>query len=364
MSQSSHTCWFATVHWSSESSDGLPPGELPPAPSVLGDMVRGVLRKVYKNVRLPASYAVGQLERAGDTGRYHAQICFKFRARRSFAKVKAFLQDLFRKFSKGWAVPHLEATKHGPKAVDYVTKEDTRVAGPWSFGDPPAPGKRSDLASVAQLIRGGSDRRSVCESHPVVAMRYSRGIEYLYDVFAPTTRPDPITILVVGECGTGKSWWVQDRERPDELFTVWDDKYYDGICPTTTTAVKYEEFRGNIPYRNALQLWDGYPIRAATKGSSRMFRPERIYILSNLEPQHWYTGITEREPLWFRTLIRRIKCCIRVSWGSSLQSDLRGAAHIDNRVNCGFRDTVTLKTIWQGNKTPTEWEGEVRALYN
>lgn len=57
---------------------------------------------------------------------------------------------------------HVELAK-GDEAsnVAYCSKQETRVLGPFSFGEAAAPGKRSDLAAVRELVKSGKGMRDV-----------------------------------------------------------------------------------------------------------------------------------------------------------------------------------------------------------
>lgn len=73
---------------------------------------------------------------------------------------------------------HFEARKGTPQqAKDYVTKSESRVAGPWERGTFTAQGYRSDIASVRDLIISGGTKRDVLEQFPDVLAKYPRFID-------------------------------------------------------------------------------------------------------------------------------------------------------------------------------------------
>lgn len=145
-------------------------------------------------------YAVCQVERAPQTGKLHLQLYLAFEKNKRFGAIKRLF-------------PHSHIEKAKGDADDntkYCTKEDTRVAGPWTFGECPKSkgkkGSRTDWTQVKEMIAQGKSRTEVYETAPHLA-NCSRGVEVLYQHFAPKV---PISrnvrvIVLYGQTGTGKS---------------------------------------------------------------------------------------------------------------------------------------------------------------
>lgn len=73
--------------------------------------------------------AAVQKEKCPDTGREHFQGFIQLVKPMRYAGIKKLLQC---------DSAHLEATKGTPQqAWDYCTKEDTRIDGPWTYGERP-----------------------------------------------------------------------------------------------------------------------------------------------------------------------------------------------------------------------------------
>lgn len=73
--------------------------------------------------------AAVQKEKAPETGREHFQGYLSLTAPMRLSGVKAILKD---------DTAHLEVCKGTPKqSWDYCTKEDTRIDGPWTYGEAP-----------------------------------------------------------------------------------------------------------------------------------------------------------------------------------------------------------------------------------
>lgn len=72
----------------------------------------------------------GQLER-GESGTVHYQFCMRYKNARTFKSIKEMLPAC-----------HIEACIDWKKSVEYCTKEDTRIDGPWASHDHLMPKKQ------------------------------------------------------------------------------------------------------------------------------------------------------------------------------------------------------------------------------
>nr|CCP29667.1 truncated Rep protein [Cotton leaf curl Multan alphasatellite] len=103
------------------------------------------------------SYACWQEEESPTTRRRHLQGYLQLKGKRSFSQVKALFGDLN---------PHLEKqrARKTDEARDYCMKEETRVSGPFEFGDycPAGSHKRRQRESVIRSpVRMAEENPSV-----------------------------------------------------------------------------------------------------------------------------------------------------------------------------------------------------------
>ncbi len=209
------------------------------------------------------------------------------------------------------------------QAIEYVTKDATRVEGPWEFGKPrDAKGSRSDLVRIRDMIRNGATRRDLIEDMPGTYARYHRFVNLVFKYTKPAKR-DPIAIfLCYGATGTGKSRWVDDLYDPDDLYIVpltERKQWYDGY--DSEPNVLLDDFSGKLPRDSLLRLLQHYRLRVPEKGGFVWWRPDRIYITTNLHPRQWYQDWTDFEE-HYRALERRVTTVYDFTRGTTFESRL------------------------------------------
>lgn len=109
-------------------------------------------------------------------------------------------------------------------ALKYCTKEETRIAGPWTEGNLPKQGQRSDLMAVADTIQeagyGSAGIKRAAEQHPAEFMRYHGGITRYARLL--TDRPPSSTVEDIVCCwgmpGSGKTYYAEHLS--DSVFAV------------------------------------------------------------------------------------------------------------------------------------------------
>lgn len=242
----------------------------------------------------PASYVVFQLEEAPDTGTPHLQgyVIFKSKKRRSTIRSSVPLGRFMH-----WEV---RRGTHS-EALEYVTKEASRVAGPWVNGLPPPPsaqGKRNDLEPIRLQIREGIPMVTIADQNFGTWCRNYRAFER-YQGLAGTQQRDWPTKTKVwwGPAGTGKtrsaltfsktlceenpgwrSYWIA---RPNTGSMFFDG--YDG-----QEVIVIDEFYGWISRDLMQRLCDRYPLMGNTKGGMTNLRPRWVLITSNQDPENWW----------------------------------------------------------------------------
>lgn len=192
-------------------------------------------------------------------------------------------------------VAHWEIMKGtSAQAINYCTKVDTRIDGPWETGINPVKnaGKRTDLLNLTEDIKNSVPTSQIFDSHGPVLLRYPRGFQLLsaHYLKRSLTKWRTVTVTVYwGLTGVGKTRKVNQKEPilyvPDlasKGATQWWDGY-DG-----EEAILLDEFYGQVPPSLMLRLLDGYSMQLPVKGAFTYAQWLRVYITSNCHPKEWW----------------------------------------------------------------------------
>lgn len=230
-------------------------------------------------------YLVYQKEE-GQEGTPHFQGYCEFKKRLVMNAVKELL---------GGDGVHIEARRGTQEqAIAYSTKEDTRVDGPWTFGEPKQQGRRVDLEGFAADVKAGKRKRDLYEDNVGIIARYPKFYDQLTMMHRPVRTTELSVTLLYGDTGLGKTRTVMDRYGADDDFfiaplnngTMWYDTY-DGH-----TKVLLDDFAGkmsHLPLTSLLRLLDRYPVLVPTKGGHTWWLPNEVYVTTNILPKDWYS---------------------------------------------------------------------------
>ncbi len=269
----------------------------------MSDVVRsGKLRKVFVTLHVNDGFdgskymrdlfavpcivfVCGQLERGDTTGALHLQYYVQANRSQRFSWWK-------RQLGNRAHIEHQKGTNEETRA--YCIKEDTRVAGPWSFGTfVSGAGARTDLDTAIELLRQGGMTR-VAEEFPAAVVRYHRGLRALeFEWRRPRTRK-PIVTILYGPTGVGKTYAVH-QDSPD-VFTMapgvtgrwWTG--WDGSRSVLLDEFDYTEW----PVNWMLRFLDEYPMNVSVHGGSlEVHNFDHVYLTSNIPPNEWYSTARE-----------------------------------------------------------------------
>lgn len=253
-------------------------------------------------------YGVFQLEK-GENGTPHIQGYVNFHNGRTFKTVKRIL---------GTRV-HLDIARGTAKQnKEYCTKTDTRVDGPFEYGELPIQGNRTDLLFFQDTLEKHlNDHLKVIEQCPTQCMKYYKYMDYFFkkknDEIMRKRPLEKWVCVLYGPTGTGKTRHVYDNHDADDIYVVQqgtgsqNSLWFDGY--TGQSVVLIDDFRGNIMFKFLLNLLDRYPLRVQVKGGTVLFNPNKIYITSNHNPSQWYKKKGLRD---YNALFRRFNFVIKV----------------------------------------------------
>lgn len=243
-------------------------------------------------------FATWQLEECPETKRLHLQGYIELKTSRRLSGTKSLFV--------GQSV-HLERRKGTQQdAIDYCTKQDSRVAGPWQLGSVATKqGERNDIKRAFELLKSGCSDLTLFEEIPQVAFKYQRGIQAARMALARPRSKDvqPEILIYWGDSGTGKTRKAIDEypdayilTKPNGNGTLWFDGY------TGQTTMILDEFYGWVQYDLLLRLCDRYPLKLQIKGGFVECTATRFIFTSNKPWQDWYPNIEDKS-----AMERRIK---------------------------------------------------------
>jgi len=263
-------------------------------------------------------------EEIGAEGTPHLQGYVEFANPRTLTGAKLLL---------GHHKLHLEIRKGTlEQAVAYCTKEDTRLDGPYTAGEPVVERQRTDLMAFKKDIDKGSSLQELWQEHFPVMMRYSRSVrEYMSISIDPRRRVDPFVHLIVGAAGVGKTYMAEQ---------LYPTAYMKGASDWWTSykqerTVVLNDFKGWLKYSTWLHLCDTNRFYAEvdTKGAQVRVTADVIVITSSMWPHHWWEKGNKAE------IARRINYITII--------------HDDRRVD-GTECYATFERLWAGEGPVTE----------
>ena len=227
----------------------------------------------------------------GESRTPHLQGFICFRNPRSMAGVKKL---------SGLARAHLERMRGSHKqAADYCKKDGDF----WEAGELPGQGRRSDLDEIKSEIEEGKSELYIADHHFSKWITYRRSFAAYRRLLAGQLRQwKSWTNVLVGPTGTGKTRFVHQQHRDEDIFIWGGDRWFDGYCGQRIALL--DDFRGELTVGFLLRLLDRYPMQVPVKGGFVNWNPRRIYITSNHLPEFWWdNGLARRD---LEALERRI----------------------------------------------------------
>lgn len=239
-------------------------------------------------------YAVCQRERCPTSGKLHFQgYCELFKPMRLTGLKKALGVNSWRGFDRA-------GTRD--QARDYCMKEDTRVEGPWEYGDwIGGQGYRTDVEKAIDMIKEGRPRKEIFEEIPEIYLRLHGGIDKAIALQQkPRVRENLVVDCFWGVPGSGKSFRAAAEAGPDAYR--WPTNCAEPRGYNGEAHVIIEEFSGWLPASTLKVVLDKYPCTLKVPYGSVAWNPDHIWITSNHDPRSWYASKVDNE-----AIVRRLK---------------------------------------------------------
>lgn len=243
------------------------------------------------------------------------------------------METLKNKFKKaGFNDAHIEMRKGTVQdCVDYCSKEETRVDGPWRGGEidlKDRQGSRSDLAELRQQIMDGATVSEVLLNDDACkAARYTR---YLSELATARDRVKygrqlrDITVHYLwGDPGVGKTKYIYDNNPIESIYRVTDYRHpwdeYEG-----QSVLVLDEFDSQFSWDQLLVFLDRYPVMLPARYNNHVACFTTVWIISNEPLSEQYPERTGEKR---NALLRRISTNQRMLKGGELQAGELGTEH-------------------------------------
>ncbi|QUX80158.1 putative Rep protein [Feline stool-associated circular virus] len=241
------------------------------------------------------TYGIGQIESCPETGRRHFQFYIQVGRTQKLAWMRRHISDK----------AHFEQARGNVQQnIDYCSKQDSRLDGPWEVGIARRQGQTTGLTAATEMIASGAAVCEVAKLYPVVWVRHGKGLVHLRQTLALDADrrefgPDgPELWVLYGPSGSGKSRFAKEHW-PDAFWKAPYSQWWDGYGKHETVIL--DDFKDDSMRLADLQrLIDWYPLWVEVKGGSLPMLATRYVITSNTHPETWYTRADVHKTIWRR----------------------------------------------------------------
>lgn len=239
-------------------------------------LTREGLDRAFEDRDSHVRYAIWQVER-GAEGTTHLQGYLEFSKPVRLSHCKILIPRA-----------HFEPRRGTrDQAIAYCEKEESRLSGPYEFGqrDRGGQGKRNDLSEVKARLDSGASEKEIANDYFGTWCRNYRAFERYRRIAGQQRDWKTVVEVFYGSPGTGKSRAAMD-ENPGAYWKPrgqwWDG--YEGH-----EVVVLDEFYGWLTWDALLKICDRYPLHVESKGGHLNFLARKLVITTNRDPSRWYS---------------------------------------------------------------------------
>jgi len=231
-----------------------------------------------------------QLELGAEDGYYHFQGYMEL----SIRNRHCWIMNNVTHFS--YVAPSKGSPRQGWK---YATKSDTRVLGPWTYGECPPDNNRKDLRVFYDAIKSGKTDLDLLEEFPgeMGRMRnYAGFVRSVRNIHLPKIKRVDLygdnnleVYYFFGGAGKGKSYAARDLY--PEIYDLPIQRrgnFFLTVDGNLAPVVLIEDFDGALPLKDLNRLLDPYPLLVENKGGHIIWCPKIIIFTSNIPPHQLY----------------------------------------------------------------------------
>ena len=259
---------------------------------------------------------------------------------------------------KMWVEPCIDMEK----AIKYCTKEESREAGPWSWGErkEKKQGQRTDLMAASEILKKGGTMKEVAMQLPVEYIKFTKGLQSYKEVIQERPPRSTMTEMHIywGVAGAGKShkaWQWKERGTVYELPknpTAGHVLWWAGYNGQDTVIL--EDFYGWVALDVMFKLVDKYPYKVRTASDTFVeFTSKRVVITSNKNWELWYAKDFLSEKNWKEAFERRITAS--EEFKEKYVEDVNAPHRVAERMKMiqeqgGAAAAASLGVEWKGNE--------------
>ncbi len=186
---------------------------------------------------------------------------------------------------------HWEAARKAREAcIRYCSKEETRISGPWEFGDSELKqGERTDIMQCKRMLDDNCTDKEISDTCFRPWAKYHKAFKEYRRIQSPTRDFKTQVYVFWGSTGTGKTRLCKLIADAGSVYWLAPNSHWFDDYEEQETVI-FDDFYGTIPYSSMLRIMDRTELRLESKGGHVNFVAKRLLITSNKQPAEWYDG--------------------------------------------------------------------------
>lgn len=251
-------------------------------------------------------YFIFQREKGHECETEHFQMYLVF----SIGKRFSTLKKLFPR-------AHFEACKGtNVQCRDYCSKSDTRVSGPYEYGEFAEQRSRTDLKSFLELIKTGATNELLLELYPMMYVKYRNLIQTirqdsLKNDLKNKIKEDFTCIYIYGSSGVGKTRSLFEKYGNSGAFFVSDYESHPFDEYENQDVMVFDEYRSQFNLSIFLKLSDIYPVTLSCRYNNKVGNYTKLFVLSNIPMEAQYKWQKTNDYASYKGFPRRFHYVLR-----------------------------------------------------